>query len=69
MSIEITRDTELRLVAEAQRLGISVDALVERLITERAALTYPAGPRPELPVWHLGGLGTLHRRDLYDDVR
>jgi hypothetical protein len=22
-----------------------------------------------LPVWHLGGAGTLHRRDIYDYVR
>ena len=22
-----------------------------------------------LPVWHLGGAGPLHRRDLYDDAR
>jgi hypothetical protein len=59
----------LRLVAEAQRLGISVDALVERLITERAALTHRPQSRPGLPVWHLGGAGALHRRDLYDDGR
>jgi len=23
----------------------------------------------ELPVWHLGGAGPLHRRDIYDDAR
>jgi hypothetical protein len=69
MGIEISRDTELRLATEARRLGISVDALVDRLITERAALTHRSQPRPGLPVWHLGGVGALHRRDLYDDVR
>src|ERR1039457_639892 len=26
------------------------------------------GPPPELPVWHLGVIGSLHRRDIYDDV-
>jgi hypothetical protein len=25
-------------------------------------------PIPELPVWHLGEVGPLHRRDIYDDV-
>jgi len=68
MSLEISRETEARLNAEAQRLGISVDALLERFIDERAALTQPARPKPELPVWHLGGAGALHRRDIYDDV-
>ena len=24
---------------------------------------------PELPVWDLGTIGSLHRSDLYDDVR
>jgi hypothetical protein len=69
MSIEISRETEARLADEAKRLGISVDALLERFIDERAALTQPAGPSPALPVWHLGGAGALHRRDIYDDVR
>ena len=37
-------------------------------INEKAALTQPAQPKPELPVWHLGGVDALHRRDIYDDV-
>jgi hypothetical protein len=69
MSIEISRETEVRITAEARRLGISVDTLLERLISERAALILATQPHPELPVWHLGGVGALHRRDLYDDVR
>ena len=68
MSIEISRETEARLTDEAKRLGISVDALLERFINERTALTQP-GRKPTLPVWHLGGTGALHRRDIYDDVR
>jgi hypothetical protein len=69
MSIEISREIETRLNAEAKKLGISVDALLERFISEHAALTRPAQPHPELPVWHLGSIGALHRRDLYDDAR
>jgi hypothetical protein len=68
MSIEISKETEARLTAEAQRLGISIDALLKRFIGEQAALTRSAQPRPELPVWHLGGAGALHRRDIYDDA-
>jgi hypothetical protein len=66
MSIEISREIEARLTAEARKQGVSVDVLLERFITERAVLTHPA--QPELPVWHLGGAGALHRRDLYSDV-
>jgi hypothetical protein len=69
MSIEISREIEARLADEARRQGISVDALLERFINERAALTQPAQPTPELPVWHLGGVGALRRRDIYDDAR
>ena len=69
MSIEISREIETRLSNEARRLGISVDALLKRFIDQHAALTQPAQSRPELPLWHLGGTGALHRRDIYDDVR
>jgi hypothetical protein len=69
MSIEISRETEARLTAEARRQGVSVDALLARFINEHAALTQPTQVKPELPVWHLGVAGTLHRRDIYDDVR
>jgi hypothetical protein len=68
MSIEISRETEARLTDEARRQGISVEALLKRFIKEQAAVTQPAEPRPELPVWRLGGAGALHRRDIYDDA-
>jgi hypothetical protein len=68
MSNQISQETEARLAAEARKRGISVDALVERLIDEHAALTKPAQPVPALPVWHLGGARDFHRRDIYSDV-
>ena len=70
MRIELSRETEARLIDEARRRGISVDALLERLISERGASAgADACVTPELPVWHLGGVGSLHRRDIYNDVR
>lgn len=70
MSIEVTSETEGRLTSEARKQGISVSALLERLMSEFLA-NANAGARsaPDLPVWHLGGVGPLHRRDIYDDVR
>jgi hypothetical protein len=68
MSIQISRETEARLTNEARKQGVSVEVLLEWLINERVAATPPAGPNPELPVWHLGGVGALHRRDIYNDA-
>ena len=70
MSIQISRETEARLTDEAQRQGISVEALLERLLTERCASVIALNRTTlELPVWHLGGAGSLHRRDIYNDDR
>jgi len=66
MRIDVSRETERPLADAAKRLGISVDAPLERNIEERTAL---ARPSPELPVWHLGAAGAFHRRDFFDDAR
>lgn len=67
MSIELSKETEMRLAAEAKRLGITVDALLGRLVGGHTEPT-TIRPRPELPAWNLGA-GSLHRRDIYDDAR
>ncbi len=71
MSIEVSSETEARLTEEARKQGISVEALLERLMSERgmAAPAPSAGSIPEQPVLHLGAMGALHRRDIYNDVR
>jgi hypothetical protein len=70
MGLDISPQTEARIRQEAQRQGISVDALLERLMNGQAAGTaVPAYQAPELPVLDLGPMGPLHRRDIYDDVR
>jgi hypothetical protein len=69
MGMDISPETEARLADEARRQGISVDALLERLVSQHAPQTSRVQSRPELPVWHLGGVGALHRRDIYDDGR
>jgi len=69
MSIEISGEIEARLTDEARRLGITVQALLARLVNERAAKAELAATPTELPVWDLGSVGALHRRDIYDDGR
>jgi hypothetical protein len=46
--------------------GAAFPWTLKRFIDERAALTHPSAARPDLPVWHLGSIGVLHRRDIYD---
>ena len=70
MGLDISPQTEARIRQEAQRQGISVDALLERLMEDQAAGTAgPACVAPERPVLHLGPMGPLHRREIYDDLR
>lgn len=71
MSIQISPHTEARLMEEAQKQGISIDALLQRLISESTqGNTRPSAHEAHaLPVLDLGPMGPLHRRDIYDDVR
>ena len=70
MSLVISLETETRLAAKAREQGLSIDAFLERLLNDAGDLTAGAtnGGAPQLPVWHLGVRGSLHRRDIYDDV-
>jgi hypothetical protein len=69
MSLTISGETEARLIEEARRQGISVDTLLERLIDERApGVSEQKRKAPELPVWRVAVIGSLRRRDIYDDV-
>jgi hypothetical protein len=71
MRLDISLKTEALLAAKAREQGLSVDAFLERLLNDAGELATGAadGGTPELPVWHLGVRGGLHRRDIYDDVR
>jgi hypothetical protein len=70
MSIVISNEIEARLTEEARKLGISIEALLERLISERLAEAHLGGnaSAPKVPILHLGAIGALHRRDIYEDV-
>jgi hypothetical protein len=70
MSLVVSLETEARLAAKAREQGLSIDAFLERLLKDAGDLPAGAatGEAPVLPVWHLGVRGSLHRRDIYDDV-
>jgi len=56
MSLTLSEHTEARLTEEAQRQGLSVDAFIERLMSERAA-TASAPSRPATPTVFEQGIG------------
>jgi hypothetical protein len=70
MSLDIPTETAERLAAKAREQGLSINALLERLLNGAGDPTPSAanGKTPILPAWHLGVRGSLHRRDIYDDV-
>jgi hypothetical protein len=70
MSLDISPETEARLAARAQEQGLSIDALLERLLKDADGLppSTANGEAPVLPARYLGVRGSLHRRDIYDDV-
>lgn len=69
MSLTISEHTEARLTEEARRQGITVDALLQRLMSERTSgNSERKNKAAELPVWPVGVIGSLHRRDICDDV-
>jgi hypothetical protein len=68
MSLDISLEMEARLVAKAQEQGLSIDALLNRLLND--AVDAPArvinGEAPPFPARYLGVRGSLHRRDIYN---
>jgi hypothetical protein len=68
MSLDISSETEARLVPKAQEQGLSIDALLEQLLDDAGAAPARAtnSDAPQLPVRYLGVRGSLHRRDIYN---
>jgi hypothetical protein len=70
MEVNFTPEQEARITQLATKSGTDAEHLVKdavlRLLEEGTRL--PAAP-PELPVLHLGRMNSLHRRDIYSDVR
>lgn len=70
MEVHFTPEQGAQIAQIASKAGTAAEQLVRDVVLrllEGETRFPPAGP--ELPVWHLGGVGALHRRDIYDDVR
>ena len=74
MEVHFTPEQEARLSQIATNAGTDAEQLVKKAVLRlledevglRANVPQSNG---ELPLWHLGGVGPLHRRDIYDDAR
>ncbi len=68
MTLDLSPQAEARLIAKAQESGLSLEAFIEKLISDGdVKASVPIGRTPKLPVWDLGARGELHRRDIYED--
>jgi len=69
MELHLTPEQEARLTEIAVRNGTIPERLVTnavlRLLEGEAA---PGVAQSELPSLHLGPMGSLHRREIYEDV-
>jgi hypothetical protein len=67
-TLPLEPQTEAKLIALAKEKGVTADDLVRaaihKIIAEATEMQAPA-----LPVWHLGGAGAIHRREIYDSAR
>ena len=71
MTIHVSQQTQTRLTEEAHRQGLSVDALIERLMSERTASAPIAPSRPASPTVFEQGLGMFGNSEdaaLIDEV-
>ena len=70
MEVHFTPEQEAQLAQIATNAGTAAEQLVKDVVLRLLQGETPIRTTTaELPVWHLGGVGALHRRDIYDDVR
>ena len=73
VTLELERELEQGLQAQAHARGVIVEYFICDLVSQqvrRVAVPPAATKRTlNLPAWNLGDMGSLHRRDIYDDAR
>jgi hypothetical protein len=69
MEVHFTPEQEAQIIQMATKTGTDAEQLVKHTVLRLLeAETHLGVPAPELPAWDLGAIGSLHRRDLYDDA-
>ena len=72
MEVHFPPDIQEKLATSAAKQGRNPDELLQdvvaRYFREEACLGEATHELGELPIWSLGEVGSLHRRDIYDDA-
>jgi hypothetical protein len=73
VTLNLNPEIEQGLLTQARERGVSLDAYLQEILSRQvrvsAAPPIAKGKVPELPIRRLGAVGSLHRRDIYDDAR
>lgn len=72
VTLELEPELEQGLQEQAQARGVTVEYFIHDLVSQQVRVAVPpvATKRTlNLPARNLGDMGSLHRRDIYDDVR
>ena len=72
VTLDLNPELEQSLLAQAHERGVSVDDYLREIVSRQVhGVTSQAaskGKTLKLPALPLGTMGSLHRRDIYDDV-
>jgi hypothetical protein len=72
VTLELEPELERGLKAQAQARGVTVEYFIHDLVSQQVRVAVPPVATKRtltLPARNLGDMGSLHRRDIYDDVR
>lgn len=68
LTIELPDSLGAALQVQARAKGVSVASLARQVLEQALTPAAPTAPIAEFPILHLGAVGDLHRRDIYNDV-
>ena len=73
VTLNLNSEIEQKLLAQAQRRAASLDSFLAEIVSQQARVPTPStvtsATTLKRPALHLGAVGSLHRSDIYDDVR
>ena len=72
VTLDLNPDIEQGLLTQARERGISVSDYLQEIVSQQVRNAAPAAASKskalKLPALPLGAIGSLHRRDIYDDA-
>ncbi len=73
VTLDLNPEIEQRLQTLASERGVSLAVCLQEIVSKQVRVgptrVATKGKAPNLPIRYLGAVGSLSRRDIYDDVR